>query len=93
MIDLKVLQGKAPAITCPSRLSSLRVGPMTNVGVAMMLWSDASERLALSTATVALRSMQFCKAAVSSYSSAAMVTTPLQLRQFCWSNRAVYMSQ
>ena len=59
------------------------VGPMTKVGVALMLCWDASERLALITATAALLSMQVCKAAVSSCSSAAMVRMHLQLRQFC----------
>ena len=93
MVDSKVFQGKAPSITLPSRVSPLWVGPMTNVGVALMLCSDASERLELITATVALRSMQVFKAAVASCSSAAMVRTPLQLRQFSWSNRPLYKSQ
>ena len=93
MVDLKMLQGKAPSITRPSRLPSLWVGPMTNVGVALMLCSDASERLALIRVTVDFRFMQACRAAVLRSSSAAMARTPLQFKRFCWSNRAAYKSQ
>ena len=93
MVDLKVLHGTAPSITSPSRLPLLWVGPMTNVGVALMLWSDASERLALISANVDSRSMQALSLDVSSSASATMPRTPLQPRQFCWSNRLEYSSQ
>ena len=93
MVELKLSQGKAPSITRPFRLPLLCVGPMTKVGVALMLCSDASERLALIPATVALRSMQIFSSVVLTSCPAAMASTPLQLRQFCWSKRAVYTSQ
>jgi len=83
MVDWKVAQGKAPWMICPSRLPLLRVGPMMNVGVALMLCSDASERLALIAAKVDSRSMQAFSAVMFSFSSAAMARMPLQLRQFC----------
>ena len=64
-----------------------------NVGVALMLWSDASERLALITAKVEFRFMQASRSAVLSFASEAIAMTPLQLRQF-WSLKIlVYMSQ
>ena len=93
MVDLKVLHGTAPSITSPSRLPLLWVGPMTNVGVALMLWSDASERLALISANVDSCSMQALSLYLLRSASPAMVRTPLQPKQFCWSNRLEYISQ
>ena len=89
IIDLKVLQGKAPSITLPSRLPLLWVEPTTNVGVALMLCSDASERLALIIARVASLSMQASSDVMFRPPSAAIASTPLQLRQFCLSNKSL----
>ena len=60
--------------------------------VALMLCRDASERLALIMATVSLRSMCLQGGRVELLLGGDGEDA-LQLRQFCWSNRAAYKSQ